>query len=512
MFTPRAWLLLLVVFLMLAWAFFDHLFLPSRSASDAPNVSLLLFALGLALWFGWEWFHFLLGVRLAKRRIRLRRVLADERGPIDILWAHQPVNVQLEIVLDSVWPLPYVRLADRLPATAQFTEGQAVYEGRLDSASPVLLHYRLRSSGIGSIRFEGVHIKIADCQGLFYAATFVPDRTVYRVLPPLADIRGHAPSKKRHNLLPPPGVHRLLRPGSGSELLDLRDYLPGDPPKTIAWKASARRDRLMTKEFESEVPIRCTMFIDTSDSVRWGMPGRNLMTSLIEIAAGVSQAANGVRDLAGICLFDEESTTYLRPGRGPRHLSKIMNMLAEAADRQPLFPDASLVSVLIPSYQLACEVYPECLHPEVNDFPAWLAWLLPPSASTFRQPTQQDRLYQWMPVWLAIIGTTSVLLTAGLFAAILFVASHNTSDTMLFILFPLLFLTMLGVIKVPSLLFAEKTAALPLAQEVVGAFVRFAPPWSRRAWAPPRRRAALRTGSTEVPLSPPGALYSFPVG
>ena len=63
---------------------------------------------------------------------------------------------------------------------------------------------------------------------------------------------GKTATAKRHNLLPPPGVHRHRRPGSGGELLDLRDYLPGDPPKTIAWKVSARRDKLITREYERD--------------------------------------------------------------------------------------------------------------------------------------------------------------------------------------------------------------------------------------------------------------------
>src|SRR5439155_4713729 len=134
---------------------------------------------------------------------------------------------------------------------------------------------------------------------------FLRDGTEYRVLPPLADASGHAPTVKRHNLLPPPGVHRLHRAGTGSELLDLRDYLPGDPPKTIAWKASARRDRLITKEFESEVPLRCTLFLDTSQSVRRGGPGNNALTRLAEVAACVAQANAAARDLTGLCIFDE---------------------------------------------------------------------------------------------------------------------------------------------------------------------------------------------------------------
>src|SRR5204862_3680248 len=105
-------------------------------------------------------------------------------------------------------------------------------------------------------------------QGFFYQVAFVPGVLLLRVLPPLTDADGLRPGTKRFNLLPPPGTHRLRFPGSGSELLDLRDYLPGDPPRTIAWKVSARRDRLITKEFESEVPVRCTLFVDASNSVR----------------------------------------------------------------------------------------------------------------------------------------------------------------------------------------------------------------------------------------------------
>src|SRR5206468_7778196 len=95
---------------------------------------------------------------------------------------------------------------------------------------------------------------------------------VRRVLPRVLVPRGGGAMTKRHNQLPPPGLHRLRHAGSGSELLDLRDYQPGDPPRTIAWKVSAKRDRLVTREYESEVPVRCTLFLDASSSVRVPSP------------------------------------------------------------------------------------------------------------------------------------------------------------------------------------------------------------------------------------------------
>lgn len=46
-------------------------------------------------------------------------------------------------------------------------------------------------------------------------------------------------------------LHRAgdrIRKGPGSELLGLRDYRPGDPPRVIHWKSSAKRRRLLVRE------------------------------------------------------------------------------------------------------------------------------------------------------------------------------------------------------------------------------------------------------------------------
>src|SRR5262249_22998792 len=157
--------------------------------------------------------------------------------------------------------------------------------------------------------------------------------------------------------------------GTGSELLDLRDYLPGDPPKMIAWKASARRDRLMTKEFESEVPIRCTLFVDTSNSVRVGPPGQNPLARLVEITAAVAQAAARARPLPALCLSDEVRVSYTRPARGQRHLVGLLNELADAAGL-PATAAEALVEPLLPlAAGLAEEVYPQLMRPELNHVP-----------------------------------------------------------------------------------------------------------------------------------------------
>src|SRR5262249_50825844 len=265
-------------------------------------------------------------------------------------------EVQVRLVLLGDFALPYLKVADRIPYGVDNVVGKIERDGAVSRGEPLQLGYRFRCPTPGRVRFEGVEVQLADLQGFFYRATFIANPRVYPVLPPLADWRGHVPSVKRHNMLPLLGVHRHRRPGSGSELLDLRDYIPGDPPKTIAWKASARRDRLMTKEFESDVPVRCTLFVDTSNSVRVGPPGRNALTPLIEISASVAQASAAARDLTGLCLFDETATQYVRPARGPRHLIHLLNLLAGAGTKAPSTGKAGLRPLLRLAYGLAQEV------------------------------------------------------------------------------------------------------------------------------------------------------------
>src|SRR5205814_1683322 len=138
--------------------------------------------------------------------------------------------------------------------------------GVLRRGETIEIRYRLRCRAPGPIRFEGVRLRFADPQALVYHEAFLRQPLVYPALPMLVDADLNQRTTKRHNILMPPGIHRLHRAGGGSELMDLRDYMPGDPPKMIAWKASARKDKLITKEFETEVPVRCTLLVDCSQS------------------------------------------------------------------------------------------------------------------------------------------------------------------------------------------------------------------------------------------------------
>jgi uncharacterized protein (DUF58 family) len=358
---------------------------------------LLPLGLALVLWFLGGAGIFYARAAIIARSIRVVRTVRDERGPVAALWSGRTFEVRVSLWLDSWIGLPHISAADRVPFAVDLSEGDTETAGPLSRTQPREIVYRIRCHSAGRARFEGLRFRMADLQGFFFFETFLNAPLERRILPVLADAAGRAAGQKRINLLPPPGLHRLRRPGSGSELLDLRDYLPGDPPKTIAWKVSARRDRLVTKEFESEVPLACTLFVDTSASVRVGPTGRNALTRVVEIAAAVTQANAAARDLTGLCLFDEQDVSILRPARNARHVSTVLNLLADAAALVPTAGRATIEGLLQLAYAFADEVYPQLLRPEINRMPFWIARFFPRPSWAMPRPTWTDRLYAWLP-------------------------------------------------------------------------------------------------------------------
>lgn len=379
MLTARGWWCLFYIVLLLL-------------VGVALQVSGLVVAgMGLLVWFAWEWLFFVIRARTLPGQLRLRREMRDERGPVTTLWAGRQFTVRLRIEVEGVGRLPYAAVADPVPFGTLYEEGLTTVNGPLGQGQPLELEYTVACPLPGQARFEGARVEITDLQGFFAHLVFVRTPAAYTILPAALARRGGGPLVKHRNELPPPGIHRLHQPGSGSELLDLREYLPGDPPRTIAWKVSARRDRLITKEFESEVPVRCTLFLDTSSSVRVPSPSSLLpddgqhapgaayfkpLDRLVEMVAALVRAAAATRDMVGLCLFDEQQSRVARPERTARHQARVLALLGEAAALAPFASRADPQALEEVAYSLAAEVYPDLMHPGVNRMPTWLTWLV----------------------------------------------------------------------------------------------------------------------------------------
>lgn len=330
--------------------------------------------LSLLLWFLVEWLVFAYRFRSSADRLRVDRVLLQGGRSVPAVWAGGAFTVRVTVTPCGTARLPFVHLADRPPTDLAPEGGSGAAAFDLRPGEPVVIEYQLRAGSPGVLRFEGLQVRVADVAGLFYRRLFVRQPVEFLVLPPLTDDEGRHRGTKRFNTLPPPGVHRLRRPGSGNELLDLRDYQPGDPPKMIAWKPSAKRGTLITKEIENEVPVRSVIFLDASNGARVGPPGQSPVARGAEVAAALAQAAGANRDLVGLTVFDEEAVDVTAPARTRVHVVQLLRKLGEAAARlpDPGHTDPDLLARY--AHPVAQQLYPDLTAREVNSLPFGLYW------------------------------------------------------------------------------------------------------------------------------------------
>ena len=143
----------------------------------------------------------------------------------------------------------------------------------------------------------------------------------------------------------------------------------------IAWKTSARKDKLITKEYENDVPVRCILFLDSSDGVRLGPPGNTLLTRMACVAAVVAQASAANRDLVGLTTFDDATAASLKPARTQTHMIGVLRKLAEVAALQPTAAGVPPDHLTRRAYPLAHELYPELMHKSANAMPLGRLWL-----------------------------------------------------------------------------------------------------------------------------------------
>jgi uncharacterized protein (DUF58 family) len=325
-------------------------------------------SLTVLVWMFAEWIRFYWRVWRELPQLKFIRHVNDQTQSTGLIWSGRMLSVSVEMVSGKRRLSPLLVIHDCLPENFELVSGRSTCV--LISRSPSSRFcYEGRALGLGELTLPGIHLTLQDPQGFFVTERFVPLKQTFRVLPTYAGINESQPLVKRMNSLPQHGIHRLQRAGMGSELLELREYVPGDPPKSIAWKVSARRDMLMTRQYESEVPVRVYLFVDGSVGTRIGGFGKRLIDQMSYVAGSVARSAVSAGDPVGAILFDERGQQRIRPAGGERGFHNLLDQLTAFAV-PPSPPARRLSPALINAAMRLCgEHYPDLLDPRINQVP-----------------------------------------------------------------------------------------------------------------------------------------------
>lgn len=199
----------------------------------------------------------------------------------------------------------------------------------------------------GHFHLEKIQIISGDPCGLFQVRKtfFLPGETA--IQPQTRDLK-ILPSGKGGQLSMTGDGRPLGHAGMGSDYFGVRPYRPGDEMRSIHWRLSAAKHRMMVREFEASAIDRIVLILDTNAASVGFDPAENNFEALVSLAASISQyfasqycfltfyayfegnlmQING--DAAGVQLKIMELLTELQPGR-----NRVENLLADVLESLP---------------------------------------------------------------------------------------------------------------------------------------------------------------------------------
>jgi uncharacterized protein (DUF58 family) len=142
------------------------------------------------------------------------------------------------------------------------------------------------------------------------------------------------------------GAKPVLSGGSGAEVLQLREYRRGDPLRAVDWKATARRGRLISRDFSEDQHLEVIVAIDAGRTSALGAGEVDRLSLYVNVAARFAQRAVLLEDAVGVVVFAAQPLAMLAPARGEAAVARIRDLLTacrvQPGDSNPVLAAARI--------------------------------------------------------------------------------------------------------------------------------------------------------------------------
>lgn len=282
-------------------------------------------------------------VSLLTARANLRDLIVSARFP-DHIFAGDPAPVivmvrntrrllpSFSILIEARGPIDEVRGKRRQLKRTRFTKRVLAYFMYVPHRASAEQRIEQLFEKRGHVLITGFELSTRFPFGFFQRRRRLRARDVDIVVFPKPEPIGD----ELHLLPMNAGRHASMRRGAGHDLLTLRDYQPQDDLRHIDWKATARGQRLIVREFTAEDERRVTIAFDTrvtDNQADGGGKEEKDITARFErgVTLAASLAAHFIEERAEVrLLLGDEGGRY---GAGLDHLYDCLRRLALVTPR-----------------------------------------------------------------------------------------------------------------------------------------------------------------------------------
>jgi uncharacterized protein (DUF58 family) len=125
---------------------------------------------------------------------------------------------------------------------------------------------------------------------------------------------------------------RTLR-GSGTDFESLRPYVPGDDIRRVDWKASARRNTLISRNLQVEKGQQVAVLIDAGRLMTEQIGALSRFEHALNATVMLSYVAQQRGDSIAVATFSNRLESFLPPTRGPRIMPQVLESLYQVQPR-----------------------------------------------------------------------------------------------------------------------------------------------------------------------------------
>jgi uncharacterized protein (DUF58 family) len=286
-------------------------------AALAGTPTPLFGAVGVGAWLFARQYAFVSALRRVHADLSITQDLDPDRAATEettrlTLQAHVAGGSPLPVTVESTPPLA----ADGGRASAALAVGEAT---ATDAAT-------VSVSIAGRHRFDAPSARVYSRFGLFVEDLACGEATALTVHPrTLRNVHVGVSGKR---VAAAYGQHSVEEGGSGLDPAEIREYVPGDPARSIDWNATARLGGPYVREFEAESDRYTVLLVDHGTHMTTGAEGETQLDYVRDVALTLVDAADQREDPLGLyTVGDEGVTSIYEPAATTQHYNRVRDRL-----------------------------------------------------------------------------------------------------------------------------------------------------------------------------------------
>ena len=211
---------------------------------------------------------------------------------------------------------------------------------------PASLVYHALPLQRGNFQFGDISLRWGGPLALYTRQTCIPAARPVKVYPNIYEIRQYELLVRRDQLSEM-GLRTVRLREEGTVFESLRDYTPDDPYRAINWKATARRGKPISTDYEPERNqsilivldvgrmMRSAIRVDDPGGTAWSMAKVDFVINTVLL---LSYVASRKGDQVGLLVFADQVKQFIPPGPGKAHFHKLLEAMY-ALESEPVEAD-----------------------------------------------------------------------------------------------------------------------------------------------------------------------------